>query len=284
MAEANRDGWFRWPQSYRERPPVAALAPHVSCVWVQEVAPDSPPYWYQAVPNGSVEVVCVLGGPPRVLGIQSRRTRELLAPGTVMVGVRFRPGGAASVVRAPAGELVDQTVGYDDLWGNSSALQVGERVAAARSPREAAARLEDEVLRLVRVADEPDPVVRAAVGLLATGPVHAVRTLTTELHVSDSQLRRRFVTAVGCPPKIMHRTLRFWGFLALAQAGPRPRSPLTALAASAGYADQAHLTREVVAITGLPPTELLAGIERCCGESHDHRATYRPLLRARGQG
>jgi AraC-like DNA-binding protein len=281
VSEVDRAAGARWPQSYRERLPVPELAPHVSCVWVQEVAPDSPPYGYQAVPNGSVEVVCVRGALPHVVGVQSGRTVELLAPGTVVAGVRFRPGAAAPVLRASAGELVDRTVGYDQLWSDGAALRVGERVADARSPAQAAARLEAEVLRAVRAAADPDPVVRAAIGLLLTGPATAVRTLTAELHVSDSQLRRRFLAAVGCRPKVLHRTLRFWAFLALARTGPRGRGSLTALAAGAGYADQAHLARETAAITGLAPTELLAGLDRNCGENHDHTPTYRPLLRAR---
>jgi AraC-like DNA-binding protein len=259
---------------------VPELAPYVSCVWVQEVSPDSSPFAFQAVPNGCVEVVCVLGGLPYVIGIQSGLTREILAPGTVMVGVRFRPGAAAPVLRTPAGKMVDLTVGCDDLW-RGSAVSVGEVLAAAGSPQEAARLLEAEVLRRVRAATDPDPLVRSAVGMLVFDPANAVRTLTTELHISDSQLRRRFMTAVGCPPKVLHRTLRFWGFLALAQSGPQRRRSLAALAGSAGYADQAHLARESVAITGVAPSELLAGIERNCGENHNHAPTYLPLLRAR---
>lgn len=197
-----------------------------------------------------------------------------------MVGVRLRPGAAGPVLRASAADLVDLTVGFEDLW-RGSALRVGERLAAALSPRDAAARPEAEVLRRVRAATDPDPLVREAVRLLVTDPANAVRTLTGELHISDSQLRRRFIASVGCPPKVLHRTLRFWGFLALARARPRSGRSLAALAAGAGYADQAHLARESVSITGLPPTDLLAGIERCCGESHNHAATYQPLLRAR---
>jgi AraC-like DNA-binding protein len=280
VSEVDRSARFRWRQSYRERAPVPELAPYVSCVWVQEVAPDSPPFAFQAVPNGSVEVVCVLGGLPFVIGVQTGLTREMLAPGTVMVGVRFRPGAAAPVLRTSAGEMVDLTVGCDDLW-RGSAYPVGELLAAATSAQEAAGLLEAEVLRRVRAAADPDPLVRSAVGMLVLDPANAVRTLTTELHISDSQLRRRFLTAVGCPPKVLHRTLRFWGFLALAQSGPQRRRSLTALAGSAGYADQAHLARESVAITGVAPSELLAGIERNCGENHNHAPTYLPLLRAR---
>jgi AraC-like DNA-binding protein len=279
MSGRSAGGWFRWPQSYRERFPVPALAPYASCVWVQELAPGAAPYAFQAVPNGSTEIVCVLGELPHVIGIQSARTRELLAPGTVMVGVRLRPGVADPLLRTSAIDLLDLTVGFDDLWPGS-ALRVAERMATAPSPLAAAARLEAEVLHRFRVAADPDPLVRQAVRLLATDPANAVRTLTTELSISDSQLRRRFLTAVGCPPKVLHRTLRFWGFLALAHAHPRAPRSLTTLAAAAGYADQAHLARESVSITGVPPSELLAGIARNCGDNHDHVATYQPFLHA----
>ena len=52
VSEVDRSDWFRWPQSYRERSPLPELAPYVSCVWVQEVAPDSPPFAFQAGDSG----------------------------------------------------------------------------------------------------------------------------------------------------------------------------------------------------------------------------------------
>jgi AraC-like DNA-binding protein len=54
------------------------------------------------------------------------------------------------------------------------------------------------------------------------------------------------------------------------------------LAADAGYADQSHLTRESAKLAGLSPRTLLRNIERYCGPSHDHAASYAPLLPARG--
>ena len=58
---------------------------------------------------------------------------------------------------------------------------------------------------------------------------------------------------------------------------------MAGLAVDAGYADQAHLSRECLRLTGLTPRQLLGGdIERCaCG--HDHSASYAPFLATRPQ-
>ncbi|MEV7098199.1 helix-turn-helix domain-containing protein [Amycolatopsis sp. NPDC051045] len=67
--------------------------------------------------------------------------------------------------------------------------------------------------------------------------------------VSERRLRRRFVQAVGYGPATYLRVSRFQRAVALA---PRVAG-LAALAAAAGYADQAHLSRDCRALTGLTP-------------------------------
>nr|WP_230416296.1 helix-turn-helix domain-containing protein [Micromonospora tarapacensis] len=57
----------------------------------------------------------------------------------------------------------------------------------------------------------------------------------------------------GYGPKTLARILRMRRALALARTGV----PLAEVAARTGYADQAHLTRDTRALTGLPPTSLL---------------------------
>jgi AraC-like DNA-binding protein len=111
--------------------------------------------------------------------------------------------------------------------------------------------------------------------------------VASHLALSVSQLRRRCLHSVGVTPKVLQRTLRFQGFLALAQAeatptGLRGADGIAGLAVDAGYADQAHLSRECLRLTGLTPRQLLGGdIDRCaCG--HDHSASYLPFLAGRG--
>ena len=79
--------------------------------------------------------------------------------------------------------------------------------------------LQAQLLQEFRRAVRADPLVGEAV--MALMPWHPVDigTLATHLALSASQLRRRCLHAVGVSPKVLQRTLRFQGFLALAQAG-----------------------------------------------------------------
>jgi hypothetical protein len=113
-----------------------------------------------------------------------------------------------------------------------------------------------------------------------------VGSLTSSLSIPERQLRLRLGSGVGLAPKPLHRMLRFQGFLALTQLalslGRRPAEEgLARLAADLGYADQAHLTRECLALTGLTPGAYLWETERHCGCGHDHAASFTPLLRGR---
>jgi AraC-like DNA-binding protein len=258
-------------QSYRERLP----AP--TCVWIQRVETGSAPYAHRTVPNGSAELVVPVGELPRVVGPQTSATEEVLDGGTTVVGVRFRPGAAPAVLGVPATEVVDLDLAADELWGRA-AVALGEAVAAAPTPAEAAAVLERSVYE--RLADAPglDPVVGEAVRRLLPGGGGEVASIASPLFISERQLRRRCEAAIGVSPKTLARMLRFQRFLALAGQTEHPAEQLSRLAADAGYADQSHLTREAARLGGRSPKALLLDSEHNCGCNHDHSASYRQFL------
>jgi AraC-like DNA-binding protein len=202
------------------------------------------------------------------------------------VGVRFQPG-TAPPVPAVLDDLVDQRLGLAELWGGAVDRLV-EAMAGAGTPERALMLLQAHLLREFRRAAHVDPLVReAARALMPWHPVN-IDTLATHLALSASQLRRRCLHAVGVSPKVLQRTLRFQGFLALAQAGAaatgrRGADGVAGLAVDVGYADQAHLSRECLRLTGLTPRQLLGGgLDRCaCG--HEHSASYRPFLATRSR-
>jgi AraC-like DNA-binding protein len=271
--------------SYVERAPMAPLAGLVSAIWIQGLAPGHDPYEHRTVPNGAVEVLCPIGGMPRVIGPLTEPQVDLLAPGTTVVGLRFHPGAAAAALGVPSSALADLTLGADEIWGRS-AVALGEALAGAPSPEHALMTLQRHLLDRWAGADTPDPLVAEAVRQLRWRS-EDVGSLTSQLHISERQLRRRSVEAVGLAPKSLHRLLRFQDLLALVQhAIAQGRAPsedgLAQLAAEAGYADQPHLNRECRRLTGMSPRAFLDGIEQtCAAHGHDHSASYAPVLMAR---
>jgi AraC-like DNA-binding protein len=230
------------------------------------------------VPNGSIDVAVEIGSAPRVMGPQTKAVVETLAPGSTVVGLRFRPGAAPAVLGLPASELVDRAVGWDELR-RSPGGGIGEAIAAAGSPERAAVLLERALFDLLPEAGDPDPVVARAAEELLPWHTTGVGALQAALFVSERQLRRRILAGIGFAPKVLQRVLRFQGFLALAHQG----ADLATLAAEVGYADQSHLTRESMRLAGTTPRLLLRESAEHCMGVHDHTPSWLPLLRARAR-
>lgn len=267
--------------SYVEHLPLRSLAGSVRTAWVQSVGGG--PYIQRHLPTGGVELHWPLGGRPQVLGPLTGPMVESIPAGVIVIGLRFHPN-AAVLGTAALDDLVDQRVAVDDI-GHRWVDRVGEALVLAPTP-EAALALLQRHLPHHAPAGWRDPLVDEAVRQLMPWSPVTVASLADDLGLSTSQLRRRCIRALGVGPKSLQRTLRFQGFLALAQAGAsasgrRDADGMATLAADVGYADQAHLSREVRRLTGLTPTELLGGnLDRCrCG--HDHTASYAPFLAGR---
>jgi AraC-like DNA-binding protein len=266
----------REQQSYVERPVPGPLSAYASCIWIQRIEADGPAYVHRTVPNGSVELCCPVGGSAQIVGPHTGPRVGTLRPGTEVVGIRLRPGAAATVLGIAAHELRDASVGADDVWG-APGIRLAERIAAAPTVDDAAGLLADAVTERVGEADETDPTVAEAVDRIQAG---AASDLASSLWISERHLRRRLATTVGFGARTLSRILRYQRFLALSQTATGRDLPLSDLAAAAGYADQAHLTRESTRLSGLPPAAFLASMREQCGPSHDHRPSYAPLVRA----
>lgn len=269
-------------ESYVERPPAPELADVVRTVWIQRT--EDTAYVQRHLPTGGIEVHFPIGGEPRLLGPLTGPKIEVIPPHTTVVGVRFRPG-AAPPLAAVADDLRDQHLGLADLRRGSDDRLV-EAVAGAATPERALRLVEAHLVQEFRSGPRADLLVSEAVRGLMPWRQAGIDILADRLSLSPSQLRRRCLQAVGMSPKALQRTLRFQGFLALAQAGAvapgrRRAVGIAALAVDVGYADQAHLSRECLRLTGRTPRGLLGGdLDRCvCG--HQHSASYQPFLATR---
>jgi AraC-like DNA-binding protein len=96
----------------------------------------------------------------------------------------------------------------------------------------------------------PDPLAQEVARLVGSG--RAVADIADAVGLSDRQLHRRSLAAFGYGPKVLGRILRLQRAIGLARAG----TALSATAAEAGYFDQAHLAREVRALSGAQRRDL----------------------------
>lgn len=177
-------------------------------------------------------------------------TRAYVTEGgaSAWAGVRFRPGTAPGYLGVPAHELRDRRVDLADLWPAAEVRRLRSRVEAAADPVTA---LEDVALERAAEVEPPDPLLGRVVTALEAG--RPVAATADELGLGARQLHRRCLAAFGYGPKTLARILRLQRALALARGG----TAFADTAAQAGYADQAHLARDVKQLAGMPLGELL---------------------------
>jgi AraC-like DNA-binding protein len=253
---------------YRELPAQGRPVAHVACLWLRD--PEATRRVHRVVPDACVDVVWVQGAPVVVAGPATGPVLSDVPAGAAAMGVRFRVGAAGPALGWPAHELLDQTVPLELLWGAGAAERIAARAEAAAGPRGQLMALAAAVAEWLAPSDRLDPLVRAAARGIAQ-PGARVERLDRRVGLGERQLRRRFSDAVGYGPKTLQRVLRFQRFLALARDGAAPgeRAELARIAIEAGYADQAHLTRECRRLAGLPPAALLAAGAVPAGETSD---------------
>lgn len=229
-----------------ERIPRPSLARHVSRLLSTRSASAAP-----LLPDAAVELVWSGTG----LFVRGSDTGPFAVgsfPQRTFVVLTFRPGAAAGVLGLSGRALADARVGISELWGRPE-LERLESLLAAATPCEGMTILEEAVE--ARVRDDPDPAIEAAFALLRSPRTH-IRELAARLGYSERQLHRRCVAALGYGPKTLDRILRFQRFRSLSLA--RPQLGLAELATEAGYADQAHLTREALRLGGATPRTLVS--------------------------
>ncbi|MFI9845399.1 helix-turn-helix domain-containing protein [Nonomuraea sp. NPDC051941] len=165
------------------------------------------------------------------------------------VQVRLSPAIARAVLDVSPADLDGTVVALDDLWGRE-ASRLRERLSEVSSWQERFA-LTDALLARRHEARPPvDPEVAWAWQRIVAGRgLVRVDGLAAEVGWSRKRLWSRFRSQIGLPPKRAVKLVRFDHAAHRLVAGEGPAR----VAADAGYADQSHLHRDVVAFTGVTP-------------------------------
>lgn len=230
-------------RDYREWAAPVALRDSVVCLWSGVAAEDSETL---VLPDACSDLIWEQGKGAYVAGPDTGPAPYGTPAGMLTFGVRFRPGAGGPALGLPLSELRDQRVDLADLRPADARLLPG-----ALDPRTAMTRMLDLAGRLASDGPPDAAMVRAA--RMLYDPRTRSAAVAVELELSARQFRRRCHEAAGYGPKTLQRVLRFRRFVSRIDAGDRD---LAAIAADAGYADQAHLTRECADLAGLTPMAL----------------------------
>jgi len=227
----------------------------------------------RVLPEGSFELVINLRDEPRhtfdpislqplrdyrhawISGAQSEHLVIDTAPHSSMIGVHFKPGGAAPFLGIPASELAGRVEELDRVWGRE-ALMLREALLDARNPSSKFRVLADFLLRRMSNAPVPNLTVQAALARFMAEPHSiALEEFIGSLGISHKHFIKLFREEVGLTPKRFCRVRRFQQVLHDLQT--RKEIRWVEVACSGGFYDQAHLIKEFEAFCGISPVRYM---------------------------
>ncbi len=191
--------------------------------------------WYDGEGRHGVSGAGLGAVMPRAVDIDIGEQRAVL-------GVSFRPGGAAAFVGDPS--LDAPVVDLNEVWPRAADLR--DRLLDAPHPLET---IEAFLLDATRNALPLHPYVAHAARVLASG--RRVADVADMLGTTTGSLHRRFRGAVGLSPKQYARVARLQRLLgSLVHGGSHDWA---GLAATHGWYDQSHLVHDFADLTGMTP-------------------------------
>jgi len=219
-----------------------------ACTWSRTLPAEASVAHVAVVPDACADVMWHREtGRVFVAGPDTRAHPTSVSPGW-LVGVRFRPGRAPAGLGVPASFIRDERVDLDQLWPADRVRRLVDELGATTSVLAAEQVLASAVASGLT---EWDPATPALLERVARG--ERVASVADALGWSERQLHRRSLAAFGYGPKVLQRVVRFDRAVKMARRG----AGLASVANETGYADQAHLAREVRALAGVPMTALL---------------------------
>lgn len=247
------------------RPPTGALSGHVR--EIQGYVERAGPLRRRHPATTDVALILSLGAPFRMLdpasgALLAERRCFLAGPSdgyavvesggdALCVQVDLAPLGAYRLTGVPMRELCRTAVELDDLFGTPFDLpeRLFDAVPADWNARFAL--VEDFVAARIAAGPRPPAAMDWALAELERScGATRIGALAAELGWSRKRVARQFGEFVGLPAKTMARMFRFRRGCELIASG---HSTLGGVALAAGYADQAHMTREFRQFSGWSP-------------------------------
>lgn len=209
------------------------------------------------LPDGAARVIVDLqdGASIRVVGA-SAAPAVLRQSGHLRgFSLALQPGAASALLGLPAHALAEQAVSLDEAWGAAGRDLASQLEEANGDDHAATLLLSAFASRAAKSRPDDTAVVRHAVTRIeSAGGACTMAALSRATGLGERRLQQLFREQLGLAPRTWMRLARLHHCLRLLRA---QRLTWAALAAEAGFSDQAHLANEFRALSGLSPTQFL---------------------------
>lgn len=231
--------------------PNAALARFISHYWLSmnNTCPAQ-----TILPDGCVDLVIEATGVSAQSWVYGTTTGPVSVPirlGAHYLGIQFKPGQSRHFVALPAKELTDSHAPAPEV------LHFALDGIAEQISRGTVFQALDRVLTRTLACRSPQVHrIDAALQYFVSSqqPVR-IGDLAKNIGISRRHFERIFLDCVGVSPKMFATIQRY---RAAAHAlSHRTGASLADVAAAMGYADQSHMTRDFMRLTGAGPTRFL---------------------------
>jgi AraC-like DNA-binding protein len=191
-----------------------------------------------------------------VNGVNTASSSRTLSGAGRVLRIMFRPAGFRPLLGRALSAIRDATLPWAAVVGAAAADSLARAVAAAPEGESMAAAADAALAGMVPAGTRSWERTAALVERIAADPAFlTVDDVAREMGATARQVQRRFADHVGIGPKAVIRRYRLYEAAERARGGP---VDWAAVAASLGYSDQAHLTRDFTASFGMPPGRYLA--------------------------
>jgi AraC-like DNA-binding protein len=184
------------------------------------------------------------------------------AAGRSILGIHFKPGGAAAFFGVPADELHNRIVPLDALWGGQADVLRDRLIDSTNAPNRFQI-VENFLLARLAKSRNVHPAVRYALNLFQVPTaVSKVTDVVDQIGISARRFSHLFREQVGTTPKSFHRVQRFHHTTMQIDSTIAGELAWADLALSCGFFDQAHFVHEFRAFAGMTPLEYAQNVNR----------------------
>lgn len=208
------------------------------------------------IPDGSVDMIfcCSEASYAYVKGTVYRPEQAGFDAGKQYFGVRFLPGFNPILGENVMDKLIDRKIPFEELVDDERMLNSIYTAESFRDRIDAFMRYYMSIYQRIMPMDKSNLIVRHSLNMIFNrrGNI-TVEELADETGYSTRHINQCFRDETAMSPKQFIKIIRFQS--ALDRLHSNEKKPLSEIASSAGYYDQAHFIREFREYTGFTPNK-----------------------------